>query len=132
MNKVVYNSDYGGFLLSLNAIEWLEQNCKDNELRDFIKSLRISYYEQLPIIGKEYHSSLKDESICYNVSEWFEDKRHHKDLVAVVEALGNDANGRHAKLAIANIYCNQYRIDQYDGSESVITPEYGEHWIIID
>lgn len=132
MNKVVYNSDYGGFLLSMKAVEWLEQNCKDNKLRDFIKSLRISYYEQLPIVGKESHSSLKDESICYNVSEWFEDKRHHKDLVAVVEALGNDANGRHAKLAIANIYCNQYRIDQYDGSESVITPEYGEHWIIID
>ena len=39
MNKVVYNSNYGEFLLSLKAVRWLEQNCKDNKLRDFIKSL---------------------------------------------------------------------------------------------
>lgn len=132
MNKVVYNSDYGGFSLSLKAVEWLEQNCKDSELRDFIESMRIVYYEQLPKIGKERSSSLKDEFICYNVSNWFEDRRHHKDLVAVVEALGNDANGRGAKLAIEKVYGNQYRIDQYDGAESVVTPEDDVRWIVID
>ena len=122
MNKVVYNACYGGFTLSLKAIDWLEANCKDNELREFIKSMR----------RDKCNSRLKDECFCYNVSNWFEDRRHHKDLVAVVEALGNDANGRCAKLAIATIYCNLYRIDQYDGAESVITPEDTEHWIIID
>ena len=40
MNKVVYNSDSGEFLLSMKAVEWLEQNCKDNKLRKFIKSMR--------------------------------------------------------------------------------------------
>ena len=122
MNKVVYNSDYGGFSLSLKAVEWLEANCKDNELREFIKSL----------CRDKCNSKLKDEFICCYVSDWFEDMRHHKDLVAVVEALGNDANGRCAKLAIATIYCNLYRIDQYDGAESVVTPEDNEHWITID
>ena len=39
MNKVVYNSDYGEFLLSMKAVEWLEQNCEDNKLREFIKSM---------------------------------------------------------------------------------------------
>ena len=125
MNKVVYNSDYGEFLLSMKAVEWLEQNCEDNKLREFIKSMR----------RDKCNSRLKDEYICCYVFDWFEDKRHHKDLVAVVEALDNDANGRNAKLAIADIYGNKYRIDQYDVAECVITPESADsddHWIVID
>lgn len=118
MNKVVYNSDYGEFLLSMKAVEWLEQNCKDNKLREFIKSIR--------------RDKCNSQYICCYVSDWFEDMRHHKDLVAVVEALGNNANGRNTKLAIENIYGNKYRIDQYDVSESVITPEDDERWIVID
>ena len=122
MNKVVYNSNYGEFLLSLKAVKWLEQNCKDSKLRDFIESL----------CRDKHNSKLKDEYICCYVSDWFEDMRHHKDLVAVVEALGNDANGRSAKLAIEKVYGNQYRIDQYDGAERVVTPEDDVHWIVID
>ena len=126
MNKVVYNSDYGEFLLSMKAVEWLEQNCKDNKLREFIKSM----------LRDKCNSRLKDEYICCYVSDWFEDMRHHKDLVAVVEALGNDANGCNTKLAIADIYGNKYSIDQYDVAERVITPESAdsddEHWIVID
>lgn len=122
MNKVVYNSNYGEFLLSLKAVKWLEQNCKDSKLRDFIESL----------CRDKCNSKLKDEFICCYVSDWFEDMRHHKDLVAVVEALGNDANGCGAKLAIEKVYGNQYRIDQYDGAERVVTPEDDVHWIVID
>ena len=125
MNKVVYNSDYGEFLLSMKAVEWLEQNCEDNKLREFIKSMH----------RDKCNSRLKDEYICCYVSDWFEDKRHHKDLVAVVEALCNDANGHNTKLAIANIHGNKYRIDQYDVAESVITQESADsddHWIVID
>ena len=131
MNKVVYNSDYGEFLLSMKAVEWLEQNCEDNKLREFIKSMH----------RDKCNSRLKDEYICCYVSDWFEDMRHHKDLVAVVEALGNDANGRNTKLTIADIYGNKYSIDQYDvaervitqeSEEHVITPEDSESWIVID
>ena len=123
MHKVVFNNCYGGFSLSLKAVDWLEANCVDNELRDFIKSLRLA--------GKEYSFASKDECICYDVSEYFEDNRHHKDLVAVVEALGKDANGCCAALAIKKINCNQYRIDEYDGAEEVIVPDC-ENWIFIN
>lgn len=123
MHKVVYNACYGGFSLSLEAAEWLEENCTDNELRDFIKSLRSA--------GEEHSFASKDECFRYNVSGWFDDKRHHKDLVAVVEALGDDASGGCAALAIATISGKQYRIEEYDGSEEVVTPE-GSNWIIID
>jgi hypothetical protein len=122
-HKIVYNNSYGGFSISLEAVNWLEANCKDNELRNFIKSLRFA--------GKEYSFASKDECLCYDVSSWFCDKRHHPDLVAVVEALGKDANGACANLAVEKISGNQYRIDKYDGAEDVITPN-GNDWVFIN
>jgi hypothetical protein len=42
--------------------------------------------------------------------------------VQVVEELGEDANTRFSELAIADIpEGTKYRIDEYDGSESVMT-----------
>jgi hypothetical protein len=117
MHKVVFNNCYGGFSLSLKAIEWLEKNCKDNKLKEYIV--------------KEKAKNNSDYVFTYSISEYFEDNRHHKDLVAVVEALGEDANGDCALLAIKEIYCNQYRIDEYDGAEEVIVPDC-ENWIYIN
>ena len=119
MHKVVYSSCYGGFSLSLKAIDWLEANCTDNELRKFIRATR-----------SKILSSLSREIFCCDISDWFEGKRHHKDLIAVVEALGSEANGSCADLAIAHISGRQYRIEEYDGAEEVVTPE-GSDWIII-
>ena len=116
MRKVVFNNCYGGFSLSVKAVEWLE-------LRDFIKSLRIA--------GKEYSFISKDECLRYDVSGWFEGKRHHKDLVAVVEALGNDANGPCANLAIEEISSKKYHIEEYDGVEEVVTPDESD-WVFIE
>jgi hypothetical protein len=45
-------------------------------------------------------------------------------LVQVVEELGSAANGAHAKLRIAEVPAgSKYRIDEYDGAESVMTPD---------
>lgn len=123
MHKVVFNNCYGGFSISMKAVEWLESNCKDSELRDLMKSLRSA--------GREYSFASKDECLCYDVSCWFEDKRHHKDLVAVVEALGDDVNGPCTALEIATISGKQYRIEKYDGAEEVVTPEDSD-WIMIE
>ena len=120
MHKVVYNNCYGGFSISLKAVEWLETNCKDDELRDFIKLLR-----------KEYSFSSKDECLCYKISSLFDDIRHHPDLVAVVEALGKEASGACANLAIKEISGNQYRIEEYDGAEEVVTPD-SNGWVFIN
>ena len=79
---------------------------------------------------------LSEEAIQYlkdkhglNPNEEFE--RHDKRLVDVVEALGDKANGFCAKLAIAEIESRMYRIDEYDGYESVEAPDSYE-WININ
>lgn len=116
MHKIVFNNCYGGFSLSMRAIAWLEHNCTDENLRILIKDV----FDE----GGNLH-------IIYTVSRWFEDKRHHKDLVAVVEALGEDASGECVNLDIWKINSNQYCIEEYDGSEEVITPNNG-NWIFIN
>jgi hypothetical protein len=45
-------------------------------------------------------------------------------LVQVVEELGNKANGKCAKLCIYEVPAGTlYRIDEYDGNESVMTQD---------
>ena len=123
MHKVVYNNCYGGFSISMKAVNWLEEHCNDEALRKRIKTIKINDLSS--------DVSLKHEYLCYDISNLFNDKRHHPDLVAVVEALGKDANGSCANLAIKEICGNQYRIDEYDGAEDVITPN-GSDWIFIN
>ena len=124
MYKVVFNNCYGGFNLSKEAVDWLEDHCKDNELRELIKSVKSDIMSDDIISNKYLH-------ICYSVVDWFDKRRHHSDLIAVVEALGNAASGDCAALCIAKIDSKQYRIDEYDGAEEIVTPD-GEDWIFIN
>lgn len=57
-------------------------------------------------------------------------QRHDKRLVEVVELLGDKANGVCAKLEIAEIDGDVYRIDNYDGAENVETPD-SYDWVVI-
>ena len=116
MYKVVYNACYGGFSLSNKAVDWLLNNAADDNLKEYIKqSIDNTLSRYLGMV----------------VADWFRNKRHHKDLVAVVEALGDKANGECAALDIATISGNQYRIEKYDGAEEVVSPE-DSNWVIID
>lgn len=120
MHKVVFNNCYGGFSISLKAVEWLEDNSEDDALLEHIENCRERYSQDNNLL------------FCYAVSDFFYKNRHHKDLVAAVETLGDEANGSCAKLGIKKIYGNQYRIEEYDGAEDVITPEDDNEWVVID
>lgn len=65
-------------------------------------------------------STLKDDEL----------PRHHPLLVRVVEELESEANGRYASLKVCEIEGRRYRIDEYDGSETVMTPE-DTDWIVV-
>jgi hypothetical protein len=107
----------------MKAVEWLENNATDESLRVYIKDCKD---------GEYVASSFKEQLLRYRVSEFFEHCRHHHDLVAVVETLGTAADGADAALDIKTISCNQYRIDNYDGVEDVVTPNDDFRWIVID
>lgn len=101
MGKVVINTCYGGFGLSSFAINMMEE-----------RGYKVNRYD---------FGSYLDSDIA----------RHNEDLIEVVEILGEDANGMCAELTIVEFDGNVYRIDEYDGYESLVTPE-NQKWIVIE
>ena len=93
MTKIVYNGSYGGFGLSDKAVA--------------------RYWE---LKGLPVH----DAFTRYDL----EDDRADPILVQVVEELGEEANGLYANLVIIDLPKGTlYRIDEYDGMESVMTQD---------
>lgn len=112
-HKVVYSASYGGFSLSRAAAERLiELGVKDKAMKDRLAAFssdipRVSYYCCLP--------------------------RHDPRFVRMVEELGTQkASGPHAHLLVTEIRGNKYRIDEYDGSETVQEPRDISDWITIE
>lgn len=54
---------------------------------------------------------------------WYPKSRHDPILVEVVETLGQRAGGDYARLCIEEILSDKYQIVDYDGWETVNTPE---------
>jgi hypothetical protein len=139
MTKVVYNAKFGGFNLSREACEryweikgqqvWIEQD-KEFKSLDMFTVWFVPPEER--VVG-DWRSMTQDERIAYNKKHseqtWYDRSvsRHDPVLVQVVEELGDKANGSYAKLAIAEV-SGPYRIDEYDGRETVIEPD-GYDWI---
>jgi hypothetical protein len=135
MTKVVYNAKYGGFSLSREACKryweikgqqvWIEQD------KEFISSDMFTVWlvppEERPKKPEPWYSAPVEERIAHNKKHseqtWYygDVSRHDPILVQVVEELGDKANGSYAKLVIEEV-SGPYRIDEYDGFESVETP----------
>jgi len=137
MTKVVYNAKYGGFSLSKEAVQlywdikgqqvWIEDDKECPSLGLWTVWL-VSPEERLkPKSTEEFFALSQDERIAYNkaysAQTWYhrDVDRHDPVLVQVVEELGDKASGKYAKLVIAQV-SGPYRIDEYDGFESVETP----------
>ena len=131
MTKIVYNACYGGFGLSHEAVElYAKLNgitlYSKHELGDFFTN-----YYLCPV--PEYDEALaKDHQnpagvgrfeisnkLCFSVSNI---DRTDPCLVEVLETLGQAANSRYSNLKIAEVdEGTLYKIDEYDGFESVCT-----------
>lgn len=112
MTKVAYNACFGGFGLSDDALEALLDR----------KGIAWDKSEGSGSMGSHYKRKDADDDsgylLCYNLTE----DRTDPDLIAVIEALGDKANGMCAKLRIEELPEGaQYRIDEYDGNETVAT-----------
>lgn len=113
-HKVVYNNDFGGYALSDKAINWLSEHGSDRT-KKFIAKKRIEAN------NRTINDSTKIFYVMDAVRNFLE--RHDPDLVAVVEALGKEVNDTFFSLAIEEIEVDMYSIDEYDGKETIITPD---------
>jgi hypothetical protein len=132
MVRVVYNACYGGFGLSKEAIQryweikgqqvWIEDKKWGSVVYLVPPEERLK-----PKNSKDFAAMSMDERIAYNeaysAQTWYDRNvdRHDPALVQVVEELGEKANAQFAKLRIDEV-SGPYRIDEYDGFESVETP----------
>lgn len=134
MTKIVYNACYGGFGLSEEAII-LYAKIKGTSIFPE-KNNGLTTYWTIPPEEREgkviednkwYSCSLEERqaSNAFYKAHVIYDRDFERDdpvLVQVVEELGDAANGFCAKLRIADIPAGTpYRIDEYDGFESVDT-----------
>jgi hypothetical protein len=116
MTKVVYNACYGGFSLS------------DEAKRAYLNRKGIAFTEKPGKYG--------GNDFYVNGEFWYErfdGNRTDPDLIAVVEQLGDKANGEFARLVIEDVRENtRYRIQEYDGNEHRMehgmTKRYGARW----
>ena len=111
MIKVVYNACHGGFGLSNEAKDRMVELGYEMELNPSYDPTGVDWYNRT----QKY--KIYDGDI----------PRHNPILVQVVEELGDKANDEFAKLRIEEV-SGPYRIDEYDGFESVETPA-GCNWI---
>lgn len=139
MAKVVYNACHGGFSLSEAG---MRRYCEIKGIQvwpvagkyaapGIITYWIVPPHQRIkPMEGDEWSAATIDERRAYNArysaqtinARDFE--RHDPALVQVVEELGAEANGRYANLAIYELPDGaRYRIDEYDGSESVMEPD---------
>lgn len=144
MFKVAYNACYGGFGLSAKAekLLWEKKTGKeifaythDYENNNYIK---ITDFDQPGGFGYYYftpndYGDVLVEQYPEESTEFDVDRlaRHDKDLIAVIEELGDAANGPCSKLRIDEIHVPIYRITEYDGYESVETPD-NIGWCVIE
>lgn len=63
-----------------------------------------------------------NEARYTHIYGYWSGSRHNPLLVKCVEELGDEASGACAQLEIETIEGNLYRIEEYDGMETVITP----------
>lgn len=101
MVKIVYNAEFGGFSISKEAVLLAREISGD------------------PNWGNVSDSELNRS---FGLGQYPNVVRHDPVLVRVVEELGERASGPYATLQIVELPDGtEYRIDEYDGSESVET-----------
>lgn len=125
-HKIVYNKCYGGYALSDKAIDWLAEHGSERT-KKFIVQKRLEANEKIKDCDSIRLKRLVTADSTRNfyvmdaVRSFLE--RHDPDLVTVVEVLGKKASGSFSQLTIEEIDGDMYNIEEYDGQETVVTPD---------
>jgi hypothetical protein len=131
MTKIVYNACFGGFSLSHEAIMRYAEikgiTLYTNEQYGFTKYYLCPIEEWEQINAEESAAPVSPDRYARSNAMYFSNRdieRTDPVLVQVVEELGDAANGAFARLRIEELSPGTlYRIDEYDGNESVMTQD---------
>lgn len=141
--KLVINSSYGGFRLSLKAIKrFLELKGKEAYFYKQTKYVKIDGIDEFiridDINSTENYSFIYCTIIDYgkiiniyplNAFKEYPIQRNDKHLIQVVEELGEEANTSVSRLTIVEIENGRwYKIDEYDGYESIEYRDIDDEW----
>lgn len=111
--KVVINACFGGFSISKEAAELMA------ELGHQGATEALSEYKNRDM-DDSYERIYSDRGLTRPFYGRFDMNRHDAQLVAAVEALGENADGFCASLKVVEIPDDvQYVIEEYDGNEHV-------------
>lgn len=112
MKRVVINACFGGFGLSDAAFEkLLTRKGIEFEIDNKYTNLDIVHYYKKGMLGVD--------DAYLSVRNFTED-RADADLIAIVEEMGSDADGRYAELKIVIVPDDvEWEIAEYDGNEHV-------------
>ena len=141
--KVVINSCFGGFSISATAVKELAKR-KGKECYFFTQEIGTNKYTPVTVEEAEkafmffaysvpnpedFRMHERDEDGLFKSANERAEKislrdsgmgRDDKNLISVVEILGEKANGRHAKLKVVEIPDGiKWEIDEYDGIEHI-------------
>ena len=131
--KVVINACFGGFSLSDAAYEWMIAHGVPARMyiereRDPETKLYLSSDENDGEVIFDRDMSDNESAVSVRMrtlagrywDTWTDGNRSHPMLLGAIAALGEQADGRYAKLAVVEIPDDiQYTIEEYDGSEHV-------------
>lgn len=144
--KVVINSCYGGFSLSpkgerryleLKGLKsYFYKQSKYNYSDNTLEFTRIDNIDNVPDLF--FYCTTYDQG--KTISDYPKDTFHYWDLersdptlVQVVEELGAESFGRCANLKIVDIEKGRwFRIDEYDGLESIEYRDIDDDWILAE
>jgi len=109
--KIAINIDFGGFGLSEQAFELLLKR----------KGIAFEVEETDSFVGNAYYLADREHTdATYIAQREFYENRADADLIAVIEQLGEAANGNYANIKIVEIPDNvDWHIVEYDGLEHV-------------
>ena len=111
--KVVYNASFGGYGLSREA------KLRLVELGHVVPHPENDIHWTMGISSA---NGVVANNVAENDDSFMKIARHDSRLVQVVEELGPRASDASARLLVDEIQGTRYRIDEYDGRESVETP----------
>lgn len=143
--KVVINSCYGGFGLSPKGLKrYLEllgqpaffykqskynyrDGCDEYERQDDLDAIQ----KELFIYCTTYDQGKTSSDFPKDVIHEGDIERYDPYLVQVVEELGAEASSRLSNLAVVEIENGRYfKIDEYDGYESIQYRDVDDEWIL--